>query len=309
MTVQSVFNGIFNASLVVMLLTLVASLGMTFSIKQILQPLRRGWLLAGALVVNLGLVPLAAIGLGHLLPLTSHARIGFELAAFAAAGPAGLKCCELAKRADLAMGVAYVIVLNLANILVAPLWVKAIVTGAKVNPWSVVLDLLILVLIPLTVGLILRSRYPEHRLAWKAGLEKISNIALLALIAFGLAANWKAVVHSLGSWVLLASVLIIAIAFALGWAITFRNRQTAITVSLITSVRFTPIGLVVISTVLHNNGTYLTPALVYGVAATFVPLAVGAEIGRFLTRHDAKPGHTAPAPTATAAPPKAAATG
>jgi len=289
MSAQHLFNAIFNASLVVMLLTLVASLGMTFSVKQILEPLRRVWLLLGAVVVNLGLAPLVAIGVCHLFPLTSQARVGVAVVAVGAAGPVGLKSCELAKRTDLAMAVSFTIVLQLLNIVAVPLWAKAIVTGAKVNPWSILTDLLILVLAPLVVGLILRSRYPGHRDGWKAGLDMTSNIALYVLIAFGLAANWKAVVTSLGSWVILASVVIIIVYIVLGWAVAFRNQQAAITISMITAMRFTPIGLVVISTVLHNQGAYLTPALLFALVGTFVPLAAGAEIGRFVSRARPKP--------------------
>jgi len=289
MSAAHLFNAIFNASLTVMLLTLVASLGMTFSVKQILEPLRRVWLLVGAVVVNLGLAPLVAIGVCHLFPLTSQARVGVAVVAVGAAGPVGLKSCELAKRADLAMAVSFTIVLQLINVVAVPLWAKAIVTGATVNPWSILTDLLILVVAPLVVGLILRSRYPEHRNGWKAGLEKTSNIALYVLIAFGLAANWKAVVTSFGSWVILASAVIIIIYIVLGWAVAFRNQQAAITISMITAMRFTPIGLVVIATVLHNQGAYLTPALLFALVGTFVPLAAGAEIGRFVSRSRPKP--------------------
>ena len=305
MSVQHLFNAIFNASLVVMLLTLVASLGMTFSVKQILEPLRRVWLLLGAVVVNLGLAPLVAIGVCHLFPLTSQARVGVAVVAVGAAGPVGLKSCELAKRTDLAMAVSFTIVLQLLNIVAVPLWAKAIVTGAKVNPWSILTDLLILVLAPLVVGLILRSRYPGHRDGWKAGLDMTSNIALYVLIAFGLAATWKAVVTSLGSWVILASVVIIIVYIVLGWAVAFRNQPAAITISMITAMRFTPIGLVVISTVLHNQGAYLTPALLFALVGTFVPLAAGAEIGRFVSRARPKPASGARA-AAAGAPPAAA---
>ena len=298
MSVQHLFNAIFNAALVVMLLTLVTSLGMTFGVKQILEPLRRVWLLAGAVVVNIGLAPLVAIGVCHLFPLTSHARVGVAIVTIAAAGPAGLKACELAKRADLAMAVSFTIVLQLLNIVAAPLWAKAVVTGAKVNPWSIVTDLLILVLAPLVVGLILRGRYPEHRDGWKAGLEKTSNIALYVLIAFGLAANWKAVVSSLGSWIIVASAVIVIIYIVLGWAVAFRNRQAAVTISMVSAMRFTPIGLVVISTVLHNQGAYLTPALLFALVDTFIPFAAGAEIGKVLSRPTSK---TAPASSAPAA--------
>ncbi len=309
MSAQHLFNAIFNASLVVMLLTLVASLGMTFSVKQILQPVRRVWLLAGTIVVNSGLAPLVAISVCHLFPLTTQARVGVEIAAMAAGGPVGLKACELAKRADMAMAVSFTIVLQLVNIVVAPLWAKGIVTGAKVSPGSIVVDLLFLILLPLAVGLILRSRYPEHRDGWKASLEKASNIALYVVIAVGLAANWKAIVTSLGSWVLLASAVIIIACILLGFAVAFRNRQAAVTISMMSGMRFTPIGLVVISTVLHNQGAYLTPALLFSLVATVIPLVTGAELGRYLTRAERKSAPAAvPASAAAGAPSAAAAT-
>lgn len=176
MTAQQLFNGIFNASLVVMLITLVMSLGMGFTVAQVLAPTRKVGFLLGAIVVNSALAPLIAIGVAHLFPLTGEARTGLELVTIAAAGPAGLKACQLAKRADMAMAVSFTIVLQVLNIIAAPLWAKAVVTGAKVNPWTIVTDLLLLVLLPLLIGLIVRARYAEDAVKWKTGLEKTSNI-------------------------------------------------------------------------------------------------------------------------------------
>src|SRR5271169_799843 len=144
MTAQKLFDGIFTASLVIMIITLVMSLGMSFTVAQVLAPMRRVGFLLGAIVVNSALAPLIAIGVAHLFPLTSQARTGLEIVTIAAAGPAGLKACQLAKRADMAMAVSFTIVLQVLNIIAAPLWAKAVVTGAKVNPWSIVEDLLIL---------------------------------------------------------------------------------------------------------------------------------------------------------------------
>ena len=116
--------------------------------------------------------------------------------------------------------------------------------------------------------------------------------------------NWKSIVSVLGSWVILASVVIIVVYAVLGWAVAFRNQQSAITSSNITAMRFTPIGLLVISTVLHNQGVYLTPALVAGLIDTVVPFAIAAEIGRFVSRARPKPASGARA--AAGAPPAAA---
>jgi hypothetical protein len=76
-------------------------------------------------------------------------------------------------------------------------------------------------------------------------------------------------------------------------------------------MRFTPIGLVVISTVLHNQSAYLTPALMFALVDTIIPFAVAAELGRYLTRAEGKPAPaaapssaTAKARSVTAAPPQ-----
>ncbi len=287
MTVEELFNALFNAGLVVMLITLIASLGMSFDLSTLLAPLRRIWILLGAIGVNIVLGPLIAIGVCHLLPMSDETRVGVEIVTIAAAGPAGLKACQLAKGADMAMAVSFVVALLVIDMVAAPLWAEAIITGATVKPASIFVDLLFLVLIPLVVGMVIRSRYAEHASVWKGGLEKISNIALYIALAAGLAVNWDDVVSSVGSWVIVASVVIILVYVALGWAVGIQTRQTAITVSMVSSMRFTPIGLVVIATVLNSESAYLTPALIFALVDTVIPFAIAAEIGRHFTRNSA----------------------
>ena len=304
MNAQHLFNAIFNTALVIMLIATVAGLGMSFTVKQILAPLRNVWLVVATVVVNAGLAPLVAIAVCHVLPLHSQARVGVELAAIAAAGPSALKAAELAKRADLAAAVSIVVVLNLVNLVAAPLWAEAIVSGATVKPLSIFGDLVLIVLIPLAIGLALHAHYPEHRDAWNTGLQEISSIALIVMLAFGIAANWKLIISVIGTWVILASVLMTAVWMVLGWAVSFRNRPAAIANSLITLNRFAAIGLVVIASVLHNQGAYLAPALVFSLVVTILLYATGIEIGHRVSRvtHSTpKPAAAAPAPAANAA--------
>jgi BASS family bile acid:Na+ symporter len=209
MTAQHLFNSIFNASLAVMITTLVAGLGMSLTVRQIVAPLRKAGVLATTVVANTILAPFIAIGICNLFPLASEARIGVELATMAAAGPVGMKVAQFTKRADMATALSFTIVLQLLNIVAAPLWAHHIVTGATVNRWTIVKDLLLMVLAPLVIGIVLRARHPEHADGWRAGLEKASNIALLTAIAIGLAVNWSLVVHALGTWVVLASAVIV----------------------------------------------------------------------------------------------------
>ncbi|HSC51354.1 MAG TPA: bile acid:sodium symporter [Gaiellaceae bacterium] len=300
MSAQHLFNAIFNASLAVMILALVTGLGLSLTLHQILAPLRRVWVLVATVIANSVLAPLVAIGVSHALPLSTQSRVGVELAAMAAAGPVGMKAAELTKRADMAMAVSFTIVLQVLNIAVAPLFAKQIVTGATVDPWSIVKDLLLLVLAPLVIGQILRARHPEHAEGWQPGLEKISNVALLVAIAVGIAVNWKLLVHAIGSWVLVASAVIVVVCMLLGWlAGRVGDPNSAMTISMVSGMRFTPIGLIVIATTLHNEGAYLIPALLFSLAATVIPIVAGLEVGRATAKVGKK--QTAEAPPAAAA--------
>src|SRR5215467_6451291 len=301
MTAQQLFNAIFNASLAVMILALVTGLGLSLTLQQILAPLRRVWVLVATVIANSVLAPLAGIGVCHALPLSAESRVGVELAVMAAAGPVGMKAAELSKRADMAMALSFTIALQVVNIVAAPLWAKQIVTGATVDPWTIVKDLLLLVLAPLVVGQVLRARHGEHAEGWQAGLEKVSNIALLVAIVVGLAVNWKLFTSAIGSWVIAASVVIVIVCMALGWlAGRVGDSHAAMTIAMVAGMRFTPVGLIVIATVLHNDGAYLIPALIFSLVCTVIPIVTGLEIGR-AARKVGKKQATAPASAAGAA--------
>jgi len=280
MTVEQLFNAVFNAGLFVMIVTLVMSLGMGFTVSQVLAPLRRVWVFVIALSINVIIVPLVAWGLAKLFPITSEQVVGLVLVCIASAGPAGLKAAQLAKRADMALAVSLVIVLQLVNIVAAPLWARAVVTGASVSASMIIKDLLILVLVPLVLGLAGHARYTEHAEAWKSGLEKISNIALYLAIATGIAVNWSDIVSLLGSWVLVAATVMILVFMGLGALIGLKDRSTAISGAMVTGMRFQPIGLIIITTQLAGNSAYLAPALVFALIDTFLMFGIGIELGR-----------------------------
>jgi len=293
MTVEQLVNLVFNAGLFVMIVTLVMSLGMGFTVSQVIAPLRRYGVIGAALVINVLLAPLVAWGLAKLFPITSEQVVGLVLVCIASAGPAGLKAAQLAKRADMALAVSLVIVLQLVNIVAAPLWASAVVTGASVSALTIIKDLLLLVLVPLVVGLIGHARYTEHAAAWKVGLEKISNIALYIAIVTGIAVNWHAIVSLLGSWVLVAATVMILVFMAMGALIGLKDRPTAISGAMVTGMRFQPIGLIIITTQLNGNSAYLAPALVFALIDTFLMFGIGIELGR---RGDRTPKPARPRP-------------
>jgi predicted Na+-dependent transporter len=295
MTADKLLNLLFNAGVVVSILATVLSLGMSYAVAELLAPLRRVWLVVLMIVVNALLIPAAAYGIGKALPINSDAVIGLTLAAIGAAGPAGLKAAPLARRADLALAVSIVVVLQLVNLVAVPLWAGAVVSGASISASSILGDLLLLVLAPLAIGLVIRALYADQAKNWPAELVKISNLALAIALVAGISVNWHAIVSLLGSWVLLASVLTALVGFLLGALVGRSNAETRASTGLVSGVRFGSLGLVIIGTQLKGNSAYLGPAIVFSLIDLIVILFIAVEIGRHTATAAAPtPGQTQP---------------
>jgi predicted Na+-dependent transporter len=258
MSADQLLTHLFNAGVAVSIISTVLALGMSYSVAQLVAPLRRVWLVALMILVNSVLIPGAAWGIGKALPIKESAVTGMTLAALGAASAAGLKATQLARRADLALAVSLVVVLQLANLAAVPLWAGQVVSGASISATSILGNLLLLVLIPLAIGLLVRARYADHAEKWQVELAKVSNLALgLALIA-GISVNWQAIVSLLGSWVLLASALTAIVSVVLGALVGHADTDTRNATGLVSGLRFGSLGLIIIGS--HSTETLTTSA-------------------------------------------------
>jgi bile acid:Na+ symporter, BASS family len=284
MSADQLLTALFNAGVVISVGATVLSLGMTYTVGQLVAPLRRVGLVVAMVVLNAVLIPAIAWGVAKGLPIKASSVDGLVLATLGAGSAAGIKAAQLAKRADLTLAVSVVVVLQLVNIVSVPIWAGQVVSGASLSAWEILKSLLLLVLIPLAVGLIVKARYPEQAAEWTIGLVKIANIALVIAIAAGIAVNWHAIVELFGSWVLAASVLIIAIATGLGMLLGMllggKTAETRNTTGLVSGLRFGSLGLIVIGTQLGGNPDYLGPAIVFALLDLLFPMMLAIEIGR-----------------------------
>jgi len=296
MSADQLLTALFNAGIVISVGATVLSLGMTFTVQQLLTPLRRVGLVVAMVALNAVVLPAIAWGVADGLPIEEAYVGGLVLATLGAGSAAGIKAAQLAKNADLPLAVSIVVVLQLVNIVSVPIWAGQVVSGASLSAWDILKSLLLLVLIPLIAGLVVKARYPDNAAEWTAGLVKIANLALVVAIAAGISVNWQTIVDLLGSWVLVASLVIIAIALTLGLLLGGKDGQTRTTTGLVSGMRFGSLGLIIIGTQLGGNPDYLGPALVFALLDVLLPIVLAIEIGRRV--HLGTPaGATAPAAT------------
>jgi bile acid:Na+ symporter, BASS family len=279
-TPDQLLTALFNAGIVVSVGATVLSLGMTFTVAELVAPLRRVWLVVAMVVLSVVVIPAVAWGIAAALPIKDTSVDGLVLATLGAGSAGGIKAAQLTKNADLPLAVSLVVVLQLVNIVAVPVWAGQVVSGASLSAWDIVKSLLLLVLIPLAAGLFAKARYADHAGEWSAGLVKIANPALLIALAAGITVNWDAIVDLLGSWVLAASVLTIAVGLVLGVLLGGNNAGTRTTTSLVTAMRFGSLGLIIIGTQLGGNADYLGPAIVFTMLDFVLPFVLAIELGR-----------------------------
>jgi predicted Na+-dependent transporter len=280
MAVQHALTLLFNVGIAISIGATVASLGMSFTVRQLIAPLRRVWLVLALVVLNALVIPAVAWGIAKASPMANQYVDGLVLATIGMGSAAALKAAQLTKRADLALAVSVVVVLQLVNIVAVPVWAGRIVTGTSISAWDIVKDLLLLVLLPLVVGLLLKVRYPDNTATWQPELVKVSNLAMVIALATGIAANWHTIVTMFGSWVIVTAVVIVLIGLGAGALLGGRNPDTRTTTTLVSGTRFAGLGLIIIGTQLHGAANYIGPAITFAIVGLIIPMALAVEIGR-----------------------------
>jgi predicted Na+-dependent transporter len=280
MNAQHLFTVLFNAGIAISIGATVASLGMSFTVAQLVAPLRRAVLVVAMIVVNSLIFPAVAWGIAKASPMSSQYVPGLVLASIGMGSAGALKGAQLAKRADLPLAVSLVVVLQLVDIVAVPLWAGHIISGASISGWDIVKDLLLLVLAPLAVGLVLHARYTDDVKDWQPGIVRASNLALVIALTTGIAANWKTIVTMFGSWVIVTAIVIVVVALAMGALLGGRNPETRATTTLVTGMRFASLGLIIIGTQLGGAANYIGPAITFALVSLILPMIVAVEIGR-----------------------------
>ena len=145
-------------SVLVFVISSMLSMGLSLTIKQIIDPLRNVRLVVLALVANFILVPVVAYALTLILPLNESITIGLILLSTAAGAPFLPKLVEVAK-GNIAFSVGLMVLLMVVTIIYLPLVLPLLLSGVQVNPWDIAQSLIVMMLIPLAIGLFINARY------------------------------------------------------------------------------------------------------------------------------------------------------
>ena len=212
----AVLSTILNIAVLVFSVTSMLSVGFSYTLREIAEPLRdlRGVLLA--LAANFILVPLMAFGVSRLLSLEPAVTVGLLLAATAAGAPFSIKLTQIAK-GSLAFAAGLLVLLLVVTIVYMPIVVPLIAPAATVSARAIATPLVLTMLLPLGIGLLVDAWLEPVTDRLLPILNKASSAALVVLVATTVLTNYESLLSVFGTGAILAALLVIASAFAAGY--------------------------------------------------------------------------------------------
>jgi predicted Na+-dependent transporter len=150
--------------------------GLSATLGDLLEPVRDRRLLGLALCTNFVLVPLLALVLITLIPMNEQLAGGLLLVSLAAGAPTTMKVAQVTG-GNIARAVSLTILMTMVTILIMPLLLPFVLPWAQSDPLEVTRNLVVLILIPILLGLLIRSRFETLAERLAPVMDWISDIA------------------------------------------------------------------------------------------------------------------------------------
>lgn len=272
-----VFTTLASLSVLVFVIGSMAGMGLSLKLHQITSSLKNTRLVIAGLVVNLILVPMVAYGITLLFPLDEPLRIGLILLSTAAGAPFLPKLAETAK-GNVAFSVGLMVLLMVVTIIYLPIVLPLLLSGVAVNPWEIAQSLILLMLLPLTLGLLINARYEETAVKLQPVFSQASNTALMLLLVLGLVLNFREMISLVGSFGIMSAVLFLLFSLILGYLLGGKDIETKSVLGLGTAQRNISAALIVAS---QNFGMeVITYLMVVAIVGLIVLMPLAGELGR-----------------------------
>lgn len=277
MTMNEFLEALAQISGLLFVVTSMLAMGLSLTVPQIMQPLRNMRLVMLALVANFVLVPLLAYAITLVIPLDQSLKVGLIVLATAAGAPFLPKLVQGAK-GNVAFGVGLMVLLMVVTIIYMPIVLPLLLPGVSVNPWDIAKSLIVLMLVPLALGLMMRSHSPDAAAHWQPVMSKISGLAILILLVVGVGLNVSNIIDLIGTGGILALLLFIIGSFLIGFLLGGRDQGDRSVMGLGTAQRNVSAAIVVTAQNFSGTNT-LSFVLVAAILLLLLLLPTAKRLG------------------------------
>ena len=203
-------------SMLVFVISSMLSMGLSLTIRQILDPLKNIRLVILALAANFILVPAVAYLMTLVLDLDQSVEIGLILLSTAAGAPFLPKLVEVAK-GNIAFAVGLMVLLMVVTVIYLPLVLPLLLGDVEVSAWEIARSLIVMMLIPLAIGLFVRTRNQEAAGKIQPIFAMAANLGIIALAVLGLVLNFDSMIDLVGTFGILAGIIFVILALLIGY--------------------------------------------------------------------------------------------
>jgi BASS family bile acid:Na+ symporter len=281
MTLNEFFSAIAGISGMLFVVTSMLAMSLSLSVQQMTQPLKNARLVFLALLANFVLVPLLAYVITKVIPLDQSLQIGVILLGTAAGAPFIPKLVQGAK-GNVAYAVGLMFLIMVVTIFYLPIVLPLLLPGVEVNPWDIAKSLIATMLVPLVIGMLIKSHSPDVADHWAPVMQKVSSLSILILLVVGLGLNISNILGFIGTRGIGAMVLLIVGALVIGLLFGGRDPGVRTALGLSTANRNGAAALLVATQ--NFSGTDTLPFVLVGtVLMLLILLPVAKRMG---ARHE-----------------------
>jgi predicted Na+-dependent transporter len=277
MTLNDFFSAIAGISGLLFVVTSMLAMSLSLSVQQMTQPLKNIRLVILALLANFVLVPLLAFIIIKIIPMDQSLQIGVILLGTAAGAPFIPKLVQGAK-GNVAYAVGLMFLIMVVTIFYLPIILPVLLPGIEINPWDIAKSLIVTMLIPLVIGMLIRSHSPDVADHWAPVMQKISGLSILILLVVGLGLNVSNIIGFIGTRGIGAMIILILGALLIGLLFGGRDPGVRSAMGLSTANRNGAAALLIATQ--NFSGTNTLPFVLVGtVLMLLILLPVAKRMG------------------------------
>lgn len=261
------------------ILTSMLAMGLSLTVKQIIDPLRNVRVVLLALLANFVLVPALAYLITIVIPLDDGLATGLIIAGAAAGAPFLPKLVQVAK-GNAAFSVGLMTLLMVVTVIYLPIMLPILLPGAAVNPWDIAKSLIFSMLLPLGIGLFIKARYEETAQSLQPHMAQISSMAIVVMMVTILVLQFSTIIGAIGTGGLIAALLFLAGALVIGLLLGGRDASMRSVMGLGTAQRNLAAAMLVGAQNFSDDPNVLIMILLIGILGLILLMVIGGEMGK-----------------------------
>lgn len=264
------------------LVFIMFTLGLGLTPNDFVNLLRKPKAFFVGIINQMILLPITAFIIVSLMGITKEIAVGMMILASCPGGVTSNMITKLAK-GDTALSISYTAVISVLTIITLPIitgFSMGHFMGAEAPPMNLVslgLTMFLITALPVSIGLIVRSKNRTFADSFEITATKISTILFIIIIIGALLSEWNTFINNLtalGPAIILLMVIMITIGYnSSNWL--KMNGPQAVTVAIESGIQNATVGIT-IGNLIINPETGLSilsiPSGVYGILMYFICL-------------------------------------